>query len=203
MASFCARSCVLLLAMAALFTPLAAQTNVDIERYVRDWTASVSVSPRVFATYWVEPNVNGLVRPVMLVLWRGRPLWYGVGLRSVNSVSASPPSNFVWTHLSTYGGKQFRVQAEPATGRAYVQGVQLDLARANVVLVDYVDEAQGPTVIDTFHIDAHIPRKAAPDVLIPLFKSSPALVSFLQCRATAPPPYDQQPKTSLCKKVKG
>jgi len=163
-------------------------TTPPIKTMTAGGTTALSAS--VMGSYYFTRGDAGMSRLEMLVLWRGQPSWYATrstiaGAAMFSGFGAPSMNGRVFSASSTYNGVQLMASTDTDNSRLIVQGQTFDLRRANVVLVDGVDGASGPVIVDTFRIDAQLPNIASSDILIPVVNAAPEIQAFLRCGAPA------------------
>lgn len=131
------------------------------------------VSPSVLATLFSRDGKIELV-----VLWRGGPGWFGAGDHAGSSGGSG--ANGAFTTRLDYGGIKLALIYNGHTRTATVQGRTVPLAdNTNVILVDGVDAADGPTSIEPAVLDT---RLDSPNpTLASVFSRSSEVVAFLRC----------------------
>jgi hypothetical protein len=131
------------------------------------------VSPSVLATLLTrERNIE------LIVLWRGGPGWFGRGDHAGSS-GGSGAHGALTTRLD-YGGIKLALVYNDRTRTATVQGRTVPLAdNANVILVDGVDAAGGPTSIERAVLNTWL--DSPNPTLASVFSRSPEVVAFLRC----------------------
>jgi hypothetical protein len=140
----------------------------------RPYSAGVAITTFVRGTRSVaDPGTL-----VLMVLWRGEPGWYlkdgphgGRGGGSGNSAYTIFQSGGLALRADlSETPRQVRIQDQPVT---------LTPADANVILVDGVDSANGPTVVNSLSIDPSMPGGEVH--LESVLRRSPDIVAFLKC----------------------
>jgi hypothetical protein len=137
----------------------------------------------------------------LIVLWRGSPGWFSRGSGSGTSSRGSTAS----FHSSIrYGGLDLQLEFEPNTRVAQIQGNAIQLRDDNVILVDNVDVAGGPTVVGALRVDPELPLadNGYPRIE-PVLRRSPEIVTFLQCDARLPDQRVQAVIETVCRQVLG
>jgi hypothetical protein len=175
------------------------------------------VSPTVLATSMCVMSEPGVGSLELLVLWRGRAGWYWRNRGQGGGVSSgggggmeAPGGREVRTEWISQGGVQLSLKFEPDSRTLWLLDQEVALGHDNVVLVDGVDDADGPRVVGTRRIEPAFdtaidlpPGMAAgpPGVRLPaavpaqtFIRRSPELVAFLQCDLRVPEAsqYEQQ-----------
>lgn len=165
------------------------------------------VSPTVVATWATRGNAGtgagsdrkrGPQTLGLLVLWRGTPGWFSKGTSRSRS-SGGSATTFATTVRQ--GDLELDLSVDYQSRRARVQGKEVTLGDANVILVDRVDGAEGPQVVKMLSIDAQVTE--TPLRLESVLKRSPEIVSFLQCDAKLPDPKMQPMVDTICAGVIG
>ena len=135
------------------------------------------VSPTVVASWLVRGD-----KLSVLVLWRGTPGWFwrvdgghgggggSTGQRGFQQIR--------------YGESTFQIDYDFGKETATIAGRDVSLREVNVVMVDFVDSASGPTVVDTRYIDPRVP--AGFDAGLTFIGREPSLYPFLQCDLSLP-----------------
>jgi hypothetical protein len=159
------------------------------------------ISPVALVT-WVSTYGNDGIQVLdLIVLWRGSPGWFSRGSGSGTSSGGSTAS----FHSSIrYGGLDLQLEFEPNTRVAQIQGNAIQLRDDNVILVDNVDVAGGPTVVGTLRVDPEPPLadNGYPRIE-PVLRRSPEIVTFLQCDARLPDQRVQAVIETVCRQVLG
>lgn len=159
------------------------------------------ISPVALVT-WVSTYGNDGIQVLdLIVLWRGSPGWFSRGSGSGTSSRGSTAS----FHSSIrYGGLDLQLEFEPNTRVAQIQGNAIQLRDDNVILVDNVDVAGGPTVVGTLRVDPEPPLadNGYPRIE-PVLRRSPEIVTFLQCDARLPDERVQAVIETVCRQVLG
>jgi hypothetical protein len=139
------------------------------------------VSPAVVATWIARGQPDGTSRLELLVFWRGTPGWFLRGDSSGSSGSASGGSaddrGAVVERLS-FGGIRLDLEYDRSKRGVRIQGHDLALEGANVVLVDTVDGEDGPRVSGTREVDPLLP--GGPAEVEAIVRRSPELYAFLR-----------------------
>lgn len=173
----------LLIVLTTIVAVSAASFNAATEESEQpggDQIMTLHTSPSVESTIVAR---EGALR--LLVLWRGTPGW-AVGARQ-DSGGGEGDGNF--RVGITRGDVSLDLWVSPAKGQARLQGKKLETlpAGTNVLFVDTVDS--GPVIARKMSVDigsANVdPRKGS---IVPLLRSSSAIVEYLRCDLDAPPP---------------
>src|SRR5688500_11061362 len=165
------------------------------------------VSPAVVATWIARTEPRGLPELELLVLWRGTPGWH---LRAATSGGTSRVSSQsggggheggLHVHHLSFGGIDLSLEFDQRKRVARMQGKVVELASANVILVDEVDGAYGPRIERTLQVDPAFPE--SPARVEEIVRRSPELFSFLRCDAKLQDPKMQPMIDAICGKMKG
>jgi hypothetical protein len=115
----------------------------------------------------------------LVVIWRGQPGWY---TRGTSGGTSGGGSGTAFHHTVRYGGVELQLTFDMQTRVAEVQKTRVDLGDDNVILVDDVDSAGGPRVVETLRLDATLPlpQRGIP-MVAPLLGQSPHVLAFLRC----------------------
>jgi hypothetical protein len=149
-------------------------------------TTTLMASASVLSTIW---KVNGALGPV--ILWRGRSDWWDVASAGSGVHESSTSSGAVVTTGLRYGTLTLSLTFDTKNYVATFQGHNISLAQGtNVLFIDAVDSPSGPTLAGTLILD---PGKANLDPpfqeLIPVFRASPQIMTFLQCDLSVTSPF--------------
>jgi len=88
------------------------------------------------------------------------------------------------TEFINVGGVRLEVQFDPGTGRVRVQDQSISSQNANVILVDEVDGAPGPRIVETMRVEPRFSGRVVDiDTVV---QRHPALFPFLRCDARFP-----------------
>jgi hypothetical protein len=156
------------------------------------------VSPTVVASWSSHENYADGSRTTLLVLWRGTPAWFSKGGRGRASWSSSGGSSgsgfgsgaggsgsYAYQYLSE-GGLTFTLEFDYDKRVVKMLDQEISLKDTNVVLVDFVDSVNGPTIVDYRWIEPGPPAPAAvpdaaSDPIAGVIRRSPELFDYLQC----------------------
>jgi len=183
----------------ALFVVFSAGTSGAQRAAPDTWMSNASrvISPAVVATWIAEQQRSGAQRLEVLVLWRGRPAWFVGGTNSSRTWSAgrsgareSGERQGPIDHEASFGDVTLKLRFDPATRMAWVQGREVSLERANVVLVDDVDSPQHLNIVGTRQLDPEL--EGAPPRIELLLRRSPELIAFLRCETAVQNPVVQK-----------
>jgi hypothetical protein len=173
----------LLLAVAAVFGCGAAA------RAQSAGTMSIRASASVVVTTIAHNESDGTPTLDVAVFWRGTPGWFTAGDpggQSGGGTSTGLPDGRPGpeTLFIGVGGLRLEVQFDPGTGRVQIQDQSISLESGNVILVDEVDSAAGPRIVETMRVE---PRFSGEFVDIDtVVRRHPALFPFLRCDVRFP-----------------
>lgn len=158
------------------------------------------VSPVAMAT-WVARRASDGGRVLeLLVLWRGTPAWFARGTGS--GASGGGDGRRVNKTIRR-GDLTLQLEFDSRTRLATIQGKPIELRDQNVVLVDGVDEAQGPRVVGTLRVDSTLPPGDGPARIEETMRRSPEIVFFLRCDTRLADPLMQKMAEMVCASVLG
>jgi len=154
----------------------------------RSTTTTVLASSSVLSTIW---TTNGALGPV--IMWRGGPDWWSVAANGGPTEQSSSSGDGIETSGFRFGALVLTLTFDSNNYVAAFQGRSIPLPRCtNVLFIDTVDAPSGPTFAGTLILD---PGKANLDPpfqeLIPVFRASPQIMTFLQCDLPVTSPYLQ------------
>ena len=163
------------------------------------------VSPAVVATLFTNHSQAGDGELEVLVLWRGNPGWFLQSGRDGHSGNrtGSRGSGETLDHHFFFGDLRLHLQINRRTRVARVQGIEVSLQNANVILVDQVDSTEALTVVGTRWIDPKVGN--APVRVEQVLGQSSELVDFLRCDSSLPdrsvPPLVRKMLQMTCRKL--
>src|SRR5262249_8013244 len=143
----------------------------------------------------------------LLVLWRGTPGWCtkgGGASGSSASYSSGSGNGFGpgWAYdYITQGGKTLVLSFDFDRKVAKILDEEIDLARTNLGLVDFVDSADGPRIVDRRWIDT-TPPPSSRDPVPAIIRRTPGLYDYLRCDAELSDPMQNQMAKVLCAQVR-
>ena len=143
-------------------------------------SAEQPLSSAVVANWTAHRDAAGNLMLDLLVLWRGTPGWWLTGGQHGGS---SGGGGTITRMVLNRGGKELTVAFDARTGVATVQGKDITLGNANVVLVDDVDARDGPKIVRTMTVDPQLPQPTRVDGKI---LGSPDLIAYLRCDVRLP-----------------
>jgi hypothetical protein len=133
-------------------------------------------------------------RITFLVLWRGTPGWFSRGGgRSSGGASgggSSGSASYSYQYFSE-GGRTFTLEYDYDKRIVKMLDREISLKDTNVVLVDFVDSANGPTIVGERWIEPGPPAPpvvpgAEPDPIAGIISRSPELFEYLRCGERMP-----------------
>ena len=186
-------------ALAALAT--LAASAVDLRAQARGFTrggggmsTSRVASPAVVASWVSHHNDADGSTTTLLVLWRGSPGWFSKGSRSGSGAGGGSGSGFGGSASYAYeyvsqGGLTFMMEFDYDKRIVKILDQEISLKETNVVLVDFVDSASGPTIVAYRWVDPAPPEPPSPsDPIAATIKRTPELFEYLRCDLTLSDP---------------
>jgi hypothetical protein len=152
-------------------------------------SGTIRISASVVVTTIAHNEADGTSTLDVAVFWRGTPGWFTAGDpggQSGGGTSTGLPDGRPGpeTHSIGVGGLRLQVQFDPGTGRVRIQDQSISSQSGNVILVDEVDGAAGPRIVESLRVE---PRFSSGYVDIDtLVRRHPALLPFLRCDARFP-----------------
>jgi hypothetical protein len=152
-------------------------------------SGTTRVSASVTVTTFSHHEADGTATLDAAVFWRGTPGWFTAaepgelsdGATSAGLTDGRPSPA---THVIGVGSLRLEVRFDPVTGGVRIQDRSLAPQGGNVILVDEVDGAAGPRIVETMGVES---RFAGGYVNIEtLVRRHPALLPFLRCDARFP-----------------
>jgi len=161
------------------------------------------VSPAVVATFTSHENSNG-TKTTLLVLWRGSPGWLSEGGRGhgYGGNAGADEGGYAYYWLASSGGLTFTVEFDFARRTAKILNREVSLTETNVVLVDFVDSPNGPTIVGYRWVDPKTSNPAVADPVPAMIQHTPELFEYLQCNITLRDRAMDTMRTELCNQVK-
>jgi hypothetical protein len=152
-------------------------------------SGTIRVSASVVVTTIGHNDSDGTSTLDVAVFWRGTPGWFTAGdpgAQSGGATSAGLPNGRPGpqTHFVGVGGLSLQVQFDPGTGRVRIQDQTISSQSGNVILVDEVDGAAGPRIVETIRVEPQF-RGGNVDVDA-VVRRHPALFAFLRCESRFP-----------------
>jgi hypothetical protein len=167
--AFKRRSGIALVALTIAITALrvAAQGSYSSDR---------PVSPTVVASWLTRGD-----KLTLLVLWRGTPGWFFRGNGNGSGGGGNLRQEF---HQIRYGETTLRIEYDFDKETATIARRELSLREINVVMVDFVDSVNGPTVVDTRYVDPAVTDTFNASLVV--VGREPDLYPYLQCNLSLP-----------------
>lgn len=164
------------------------------------------VSATVVASYCSHASGRDDIVDLM-ILWRGRAGWFQrqsssgrYGMGGSHTMGGGQAGHA--TERREYGDVHIRYDADFDTGTLTIGDLApIALEKVNAVLVDGVDRREGGRVQRTLRVALRVPLGG--DHNLKVIRSSPALVSFLQCGIPMPPLRSESPVVTVCEKLAG
>jgi len=152
-------------------------------------SGTIRVSASVVVTTIWHNEADGTSTLDLAVFWRGAPRWSTAGdpgRQSGGGTSIGPTDGRPGplTHFIGVDGLRLEVQLDPGTGSVRIQDQSTSLQSGNVILVDEVDGAAGPRIVETMHVEPRSPGGLF-DIEAAV-RRHPALFAFLRCDARFP-----------------
>jgi hypothetical protein len=152
-------------------------------------SGTIRVSASVVVTTIGHNEADGTSTLDVAVFWRGTPGWFtagDLGAQSGGATSTGLPNGRPGpqTHFVGVGGLRLQVQFDPGTGGVRIQDQTISSQSGNVILVDEVDGAAGPRIVETIRVE---PRFRGGNVDVDaVVRRHPALFPFLRCESRFP-----------------
>jgi hypothetical protein len=138
------------------------------------------LSAAVVANWIAHRDTAGDLVLDLLVLWRGTPGWW---LTEGPHSGSGGGTGTITRMVLSRGGRELTASFDARTHVANVQGKEITLNDANVVLVDGVDAADGLKIVRTMTV---APLMSAPPRIDTTILSSPDLIAYLRCDVRLP-----------------
>jgi hypothetical protein len=142
------------------------------------------VSPSVVASWRTHDHYGDGSSTTLLVLWRGAPGWFAV--RPGSGGGAHGGGGGGSYQYFYYGTRAFTLGFDDDKQIVTILNQEISLKTANVILVDFVDSAAGPTIVGHRWIEPGPPAPplvegAMPDPIAGVVRRSPELYEYLRC----------------------
>ena len=169
-----------LLVVAAVFGSAAA---------ARAQSGTFRVSASVVATTIWHNDADGASILDVAVFWRGTPGWFTAsdpgglsgGATSTGMADGRPGPQ---TQFIGVGNLRLEVQFDPGTSRVRILDQRISSQSANVILVDQVDDAAGPRIVETVRVEPRFPDGVVD--IDSVVRRHQALFPFLRCETRFP-----------------
>jgi len=174
-------------------------------------STSKIASPTVVASWRAHDNYADGSSTTLLVLWRGTPGWFAAGGRGSSSGAGSGGGagggSYAYEYM-TFGGRTFMMEFDDDRRVVKLLNQEISLKETNVVLVDFVDSAGGPTVVGYRWVEPGPPAPplvagAIPDPIAGVVKRSPELYEYLRCDVKVPDPAMNAMMPTICGLMRG
>jgi hypothetical protein len=150
-------------------------------------------SPTVVASWVSHANDADGSATTLLVLWRGTPGWFSKGGRGGASgggagggAGAGQSGSYAYEYVSQ-GGLTFMMEFDYDKRIVKILNQEISLKETNVVLVDFVDSTNGPTIVGYRWIEPAPPEQpAALDPIAAIVRRTPELFEYLRCDLSLP-----------------
>lgn len=141
---------------------------------------TIVASPTSVVTMLTTTHADGAETLDLLVVWRGKPNWFGVNGLGLRSGGNQIGTKTVLRH--TYGTVTVNLEFDRSSRETTLDGTVVPLQQgANVILVDDVDGGTKRRVVEQLKIEASLrPWHNDPRVVL---RRSDKLITFLQCDA--------------------
>jgi hypothetical protein len=177
------------IALAALAT--AGASAVDLSAQAHGFarggggmSTSRVASPTVVASWVSHENYADGSATTLLVLWRGTPGWFSKGGRGSGSgggAGAGRSGSYAYEYVSQ-GGLTFMMEFDYDKRIVKILNQEISLRETNVVLVDFVDSTNGPTIVGYRWVDPVPAEQPSPvDPIAAVVKRTPELFEYLRC----------------------
>jgi hypothetical protein len=149
------------------------------------------VSASVVASWMAHDNYADGSMTTLLVLWRGSVGWFSKGASGGGSgggFGSAASGSWAYEYL-TQGGRTFTMGFDYDKRIVKILNEEISLATSNVVLVDFVDSVNGPTIVGTRWVDP-APKDQTPpsDAIAAIVRRSIELFEYLRCDAAVDDP---------------
>lgn len=163
-------------------------------------------SPAVVASWRAHDNYADGSSTTLLVLWRGMPGWFAA--RSGSSGGGHSSGGGGSYQYFTYGTRTFTMEFDDDKKIVKMVNQEISLKDANVILVDFVDSAAGPTIVGHRWVEPGPPAPplvagATEDPIAGVIRRSPELYEYLRCDLTVPDPLMNAMMPIICGMMRG
>jgi hypothetical protein len=131
------------------------------------------------------------------VLWRGSPGWF---TRGAGGHSGSYGGGGRSSQTLSYGGLSWSLEFDWKAATVTILDRQLSLKDVNVVLVDEVDSAGGPVIVETRRVD--LERSDPKEAIQEIVRRSPGLFEYLRCDVDLNDPVMQRFMPIICAQMR-
>ena len=197
-------SCLTFTLAAILSLGAAADLSAQIHETASHGTSTSRVASPTVVASWAshENDVNGSAT-TLLVLWRGTPGWFMKGEHSAGGTSQSSSGGESSFQYVTQGGLTFAIELDYQKKIAKILNQEIALTSTNVVLVDFVDGPNGPTIVGSRWVEP-APSGQAPagDPIAAVVRRTPELFDYLRCDLSVPDPAMQAMLAMVCAQMR-
>ena len=158
-------------------------------------TTARIVSPTVFASWMSHQDYADGSVTTLLVLWRGSPGWFQTGGGSSSGGGGVGASGF---QAISQGSLASRIEFAFDKKTANILNQEVSLEQTNVVLVDFVDRADGPVIVGTRWIEPVVTQPTTPDSIAAVIKQSSELFDYLRCDLSLSDPFMNSMMAIIC-----
>jgi len=141
----------------------------------------------------------------LLVLWRGSVGWFSKGASGGGSgggFGSTGSGSWAYEYL-TQGGRTFSMGFDYDKRIVKILNEEISLITSNVVLVDFVDSANGPTIVGTRWVDpAPNDQTPPPDAIAAIVRRSIELFEYLRCDAAVDDPVLKTMMPIICAQMR-
>ena len=158
------------------------------------------VSPTVVASWASHEAVADGSVTTLLVLWRGSPGWFskGRGGSSGGGSGAGGRGSSAYIYFSE-GGLTFTMEFDYDKSTVKILNQEISLRETNVVLVDFVDSTNGPSIVGYRWVNPAPPDDPPPvDPIGAVVKRSPELFEYLRCELSLDDPLMKTMMPIIC-----
>jgi hypothetical protein len=163
------------------------------------------VSPSVVASWMSHDNYADGSVSTLLVLWRGSVGWFSKGTPGSGSgggFGSTGSGSWAYEYL-TQGGRTFTMSFDYDKRIVKILNEEISLAASNVVLVDFVDSANGPVIVGSRWVDPPARDETPPsDAIAAIIKRSIELFEYLRCDAAVADPVLKTMMPIICAQMR-
>jgi len=163
-------------------------------------------SPAVVASWMSHENYADGSTTTLLVLWRGTPGWFSKrgrggasgGGGGFSGSGAGVGGSYGYQYMSE-GGLSFMIEFDYDKRIVTILNHVISLEATNVVLVDGVDSANGPTIVGYRFVDpAPTEQPSSVDPIAAVVKRTPELFDYLRCDLSLSDPVMKMMMPIIC-----
>jgi hypothetical protein len=186
------------IAVALLILALTSSVDYAQSGAARTSSGTRAVSPAVVATWLSHQETSGFAALDLLVLWRGTPEWF---MKDSSKRTTGSGTGAMSVQHIRYGGLDLTLEFDREKRIAHIQGREIPLQDANVILVDQVDGPEGLQIIGARRVDPQFGK--LPEDIGPILRRSAELVSYLRCDVRLPDAKVQEMMDLICARILG